>query len=442
MNLSELTDPLPKPWLNINTNSIETNLLTSQDILSDAVSTDILSIKDSLAVPNPPVGYVSFYSTGSEFKSVDPLGVQKTFATTADVGAYLPLAGGIMSGDITLSSHDLLYVGKVATNNATINIGLNNVVLEDGVVVGADNLTNLGVGVGKCIIYGSTNDISASTNGQSIIYGNDNKDSNTSGGSFIYGFGNTNGTGARNVLIGRNNTIPDGVNEGFVIGFNNTNSISHSLLVGGPNQANIRAGSTICDLGTILNPFRTLYLNGGGYVRGTRPIMSGGYSMVTNTQVGPSSTVETNIIGAGIGSLTSSANSAIVGSSSRMESAGSVTIGAGINILTLRIYGGPTSATLLATYPISLSTLVGAPPPWRMKTLLTMKTLGAGGTVQLNTEFSVNDVSPNQTYVNQTLATIDTTVVNIIRVTAQWTVSNPLNVFITNQFGTNSVYSA
>jgi len=47
------------------------------------------------------------------------------------------------------------------------------------------------------------------------------------------------------------------------MGFNLTNSTSNSfLLVGGTSQANIRAGGTVCDLGTTTNRFKDLHISG------------------------------------------------------------------------------------------------------------------------------------------------------------------------------------
>ena len=53
------------------------------------------------------------------------------------------------------------------------------------------------------------------------------------------------------------------MNDAFVIGHSLTNGTSNSFLIGGTSQANIRAGSTICDLGTTANPFKDVYSNSG-----------------------------------------------------------------------------------------------------------------------------------------------------------------------------------
>ncbi|HRP36812.1 MAG TPA: hypothetical protein PLS50_03305 [Candidatus Dojkabacteria bacterium] len=171
-------------------------------------------------------------------------------------GPFLPLAGGTMSGNIAMGANDITSVGKITTNTTTINVGKTNTTAgTNDIVYGASN-TFGGVSGGSSTVCGNGNNLSGSTNGQSMIYGNGNNDSNTSGGCFIFGFGNTNGTGARNILIGRNNTVPNGVNDAFVMGFNNTNSTSNSLLVGNVNS--IRPAVT-CDLGTSASKFRDVY---------------------------------------------------------------------------------------------------------------------------------------------------------------------------------------
>ena len=150
---------------------------------------------------------------------------------------------------------------SISTASSSLNLGLTNTISGSGsITVGASNTAG-GFAGGKSIIYGNNNNTSGSVNGQCIIYGNDNTDSNGAGGSFIYGFGNTNGTGQRNILIGRNNAVPNGVSEAFAMGFAVTNSISNSLVVGGTSQANIRAGSNnVCTLGLLTtNEFKTAF---------------------------------------------------------------------------------------------------------------------------------------------------------------------------------------
>ena len=111
-------------------------------------------------------------------------------------------------------------------------------------------------------------------------------------------------------------------------------------------------------------------------------------------------------------------NSILAGNAFRIHTSGSVTIAAGNQIITIRLYGVPASTILLSSYAITLATLTGSPPPYNLQTMCTYKSVGSTGSVQINSVFTVNDASPNQTFVNQSLGTIDTTVDNVFRMTA------------------------
>ena len=147
-----------------------------------------------------------------------------------------------------------------------------------------------------------------------------------------------------------------------------------------------------------------------------------------------------NIIGAGVGTLTSLANSIVASNAFRIHTSGSVTIAAGNQIITLRLYAGPTSTLLVSSYAITLASLTGSPPPYNLQTMCTYKSVGSTGSVQINRVFTVNDASTNQTFFNQNLATIDTTVDNVFRMTVQWTTADTVNVFIVNQCTAHNIY--
>lgn len=155
-------------------------------------------------------------------------------------------------------SHEM-ETAIVKTPTDVVNMGKDNTTI--GLYPVSLGSLNTMVGTNYSILTGHNNS-STSANGQSIMYGFDNSDANAAGGSFIYGFNNVNGTGQRNILLGRNLTVPNATNEAFVMGFGITNSTANSFLIGGVSQANIRAGSTICDLGTTANRFKDLHLSG------------------------------------------------------------------------------------------------------------------------------------------------------------------------------------
>lgn len=204
------------------------------------------------------------------------------------------------------------------------------------------------------------------------------------------------------------------------------------------SSGTLNIGSTIATSVTLGKATVPTILGGKGYLATTRPIMSGGYVQTTNVTV-TNTTTETVFIGAGVGSLTSAANTLSVGNASRFFSSGTVGIAAGTQTITLRLYGGPTSTLLLATNVIPLQSLTPA-ASWRLDTMSTVKSIGVSGTVQLNANFIVNDVTPSQAYVNQTLATIDTTVTNVFKLTVQWTNANASNTITQSEFITHSIY--
>ena len=232
----------------------------------DVTSSSAVSVNNDIAVFDGVSGRIIKDSGVPISGIVGPTGATGARGATGPTlsgGPFLPLSGVTgMLGNIMMNSNGITGISTITTATANVNVGNGNTVLaNNSIIVGATN--NLVAGAGdKSIIYGHNNNTSAGINGQAIIFGNDNTDSNGAGGVFMYGFGNTNGTGQRNILIGRNNTVPNGINEAFVMGFNNTNSTSNSLMVGGVSQINIRAGSTICDLGTTSNNFKDLYLSG------------------------------------------------------------------------------------------------------------------------------------------------------------------------------------
>ena len=298
INVLLKADSSNNSWLNINVNDLEANTATILNAEINELNSDLITLNNQISVPNAPINATSFFSTGhGNLSQTDELGNLVTYSTSVAVGPTGPsgpsgpqgnigpsgpqgIQGNIgpsgpqgiqgptgtfanpSSTNLDMNNFSISNAGIITTATSDITIGNTNVNTGSGsVLVGALNSVG-GFSGGKSIIYGNNNNSSTSTNGQSIIYGNDNTDSNSAGGSFMFGFNNSNGTGQRNILLGRDNTVPNAVNEAYVMGFANTNSTSNSLLVGGSNFTNIRTGSTICDLGTVANPFKNVYTNG------------------------------------------------------------------------------------------------------------------------------------------------------------------------------------
>ena len=208
--------------------------------------------------------------------------------------------------------------------------------------------------------------------------------------------------------------------------------------IDGTGTLNIGATSSSVALASTTQP---TIIQGRGYVGTTRPIMSGGFTMLTNTTVA-NTTAETTIIGAGMGSLTSSANGFTVGYTSHSTISGTLRINA-TPTLTIRVYGGPAGATLISAFPIALSTL-GVNVPWKMNNDVVVKSIGVAGvaSIQLNSTFTVYDTVAVVSYVNQNLnsTTFDTTTANVLNITAQWSAAHVNNTVTTNQLFTHSIY--
>ena len=208
-----------------------------------------------------------------------------------------------------------------------------------------------------------------------------------------------------------------------------------------PMTTNLDLGTYAITNVSTMNTTGIVTFGSKGYISGTRPILSGGFNMITNTTV-TNTTVETSIIGAGVGSLTSIANTASAGNASRLRAGGTVNI-TGNPTVTLRLYAGPTGTTLLSSFVIALSTL-SANSPWQLNTDIAVKSIGVAtvASIQINATFQVFDTTSVSSYVHQALnnTTYDTTVINVLRLTIQWSAANASNIFTTNLLNTHSLY--
>lgn len=107
MNLKEFTSgtPATKPWLRIVASDIKTGTLSADtfavaDLTATDISASILTLTDTGAVPNPPIGSVSFFSTGSTFRATNPLGGTVEFLTNSGPAAGVMTTGSVAAGDI------------------------------------------------------------------------------------------------------------------------------------------------------------------------------------------------------------------------------------------------------------------------------------------------------------------------------------------------------
>jgi len=193
-------------------------------------------------------------------------------------------------------------------------------------------------------------------------------------------------------------------------------------------------------VGTIVPTASTgIVVAGKLLIAGTRPVCSGGYSMTTNPSSLTNTTTETDIIGAGLGSLITAAGQLTVGACTRTFLGGTMDT-TGSPSITFRVYLGLTGTTLISSFVISPGSI--ALVPWRMETMATCRAVGSGttGKLQINSFFVLHDTMSASTFVNNPLVDIDTTTANTLRITAQWSVANASNILNVNTFNTMNVY--
>ncbi len=240
----------------------------------------------------------------------------------AALSAYLPLAGGTMSGNINMASgqiNNCLAYRCPDTNftgglSATIPSGTHNVVIgnsatcsavNDNVVLGSSASAQ---GSGNVIIGRSA--VGALGSDNSVLIGNGatcSNDTNTVIGNL------SSATGGTSNVFGKGNT--SSAANADIFGFDVSNSTANSLLLGNGSYVNIRA-NTSCDLGTTSIPFQTLWAQ--GVDRSSAALAIGGASAsslalgrsgITTTILGtfstsstymPGGSVPTNIASSGV----------------------------------------------------------------------------------------------------------------------------------------------
>ena len=112
MNLQEFNSPLPKPWLNINANSINADIITAGSFVGPVLA-DSITLNQQLSVPNPAVGQSTIY--------VDLNGKITTQDTVNSTTAYVPVTGAQMLGNLDMNANSLQNVLLLsgATNSRT-----------------------------------------------------------------------------------------------------------------------------------------------------------------------------------------------------------------------------------------------------------------------------------------------------------------------------------
>lgn len=398
MNLQELNDgtPATKPWLNIKAATVEAKILTAEilnvaDVVVEDLSADVVTLNDTGGVPNPPVGAVTFFSTGAELKATNPVGVTLTFATTTDLVDYLLRDGSLpMTGDLDMGNFGITSSGAAGPrfgNSATTGGNSSTAMGNDATASGL-GATAVGrfctASSNNCLAYGisaTASAVGAAAFGRSAV---------ASAGDAV-AIGTSANASASNAIA---------------IGLSSSNAVANSCSIGGASIGQVRPGNNAgCDLGTAGNQWRDLYLS--GVLRGANSARPN-YSSYSDTTC-DNTVTETPISGAGsaLGSLTLAAGQPL-GMVLHLNTCITASSVAGDN-LDIRFYS---NGALLFTHSLTVPALA-VNLPIVIKTDATIR----GGAIHI---CSVANMNATFSFVTSSAIVYDRTVANTWSVTAQW----------------------
>ena len=268
-SFTPLTNPVSGD-LNMNNNSV--------------TNAQQIGLSQNSSPSTPPAGKLNIYNNGGNLRIIDSSSTIQTVATTANLAAYLPLAGGTMSGSINLGGQEITNCAayRMPFNSSPVILGTSSTVGSDycilaGSVSTIDSLST----AATCIGYGSTvtssnastaigSTITQSASPGAVLVGSYAKAINAIQGVAIGQYAETKGNlsicvggqaianSQSAVVIGNGST--SSASAANCIGYGLTNSTANSLLV--DCSTNIRSDATTCDLGTTAKPFQNLLLNG------------------------------------------------------------------------------------------------------------------------------------------------------------------------------------
>jgi hypothetical protein len=191
-------------------------------------------------------------------------------------------------------------------------------------------------------------------------------------------------------------------------------------------------GTTITGDGTPANPLQANYIPATNF---------GLYSQIANSVPVTATTSELTLIGAGIGTLTVPANSFSQGDSFRADFGGILSTKNNENIR-IKVKSG---ATILADSGLQSLPLI-TNNVWQLSINFTIRQIGGAGVASIVTLGVFHDVktaNSNQSgfafnFVNST--TFDTTILNVLDVTAQFSSNSALNNIYSDIFVLNKIY--
>lgn len=191
-------------------------------------------------------------------------------------------------------------------------------------------------------------------------------------------------------------------------------------------------GTTITGAGTPASPLKAQYIPATNY---------GLYAQISNSTPVTATILERTLIGAGVGTLSVPANTFQVGDSFRADFGG---IMSAQNNNTLRIKVKSGSVILADSGVQTLPSITN--DVWQLSINFTIRAIGGVGVasiVSLGVFHDVKTANGNQNgfaFNNINSTTFDTTILNTLDVTAQWSSNNVNNSIYSDIFVLNKIY--
>lgn len=429
---------------------IQTPALTSLGVIQTGSlsSTGALSGSDINAIGSITAGNSitggSLISTGSiTAKSCNITNVLNTGSLSANgtiTGNNMTTPGILTAGSIvsssTITGTSIACTGQINSGTLSVSNSLTSPTITNV------NLTTSNTIVTKALV--ATGDVSISGQLNTGFINASNINCTGVFANTIDSNSNVNHT----LLSGRNFNVIDASTGNSITRFNvnNSNVISYALQLFGAGIEPLttlvgNVGSTIkrFNNGYFTNLFcetlsagvNGLSIQAKAYI-GTRPIVSGGFSMTTEGVLS-NSIVEGNLISTGIGTLTIPANTLVVGATSLSILTGLVVTN-NPRTLVLRIYLG---ASLVDTISVSASNLQAVNTPFELDIKLRIISIGTTGGIYAVSKFTS---SFNNSISNNRGTNINTTVDNLFRITGQWNVADANTFLVSTTFNSFNIY--
>lgn len=147
---------------------------------------------------------------------------------------------------------------------------------------------------------------------------------------------------------------------------------------------------------------------------------------------------ETTLLGTLVGAVTVPANDFVIGDTFLTKMRGNLNVGATPVNLTIRI---KINGSAVITKVVSMKAATAK--NWDMEILFTIRTLGATANLAIGGHFSyAEDASDKHTVedILTVIGTLDTTVINTLDISAEWSVADPTNSIDTEIFVLHKVY--